>query len=56
MNAQLDTSTCVAELEYCINDLGFVGVMVNPDPRAGHTAPGCPATAATSAALRFFPL
>ncbi len=39
-NAQLETSTCVAELEYCINELGFVGVMVNPDPGADHTAPG----------------
>jgi predicted TIM-barrel fold metal-dependent hydrolase len=36
----LDTSNCVAELEYCIKELGFVGVIVNPDPGADHRAPG----------------
>ena len=26
---------CVAELERCVNDLGFVGALVNPDPMEG---------------------
>src|SRR6267142_2147129 len=32
--------TCVPELERCINELGFVGCNLNPDPSGGHwTAP-----------------
>src|SRR5689334_1152812 len=31
-NATLDTKTCVAELERCVKELGFVGAYVNPDP------------------------
>lgn len=32
--------TAVAELERCVNDLGFVGCNLNPDPSGGHwTAP-----------------
>lgn len=27
-----DTSHCIAELDRCINELGFVGALVNPDP------------------------
>src|SRR5579871_5961129 len=39
-NAQLDTRNCLAELERCVNELGFVGAIVNPDPGADHTTPG----------------
>jgi predicted TIM-barrel fold metal-dependent hydrolase len=35
-----DTSNCVAELERCIEDLGFVGAIVNPDPGADSDTPG----------------
>ncbi len=31
---------CVAELERCVNELGFIGCNLNPDPSGGHwTAP-----------------
>jgi len=33
-------SNCIEELERCVNDLGFVGCNLNPDPSGGHwTAP-----------------
>jgi 4-oxalmesaconate hydratase len=33
-------ANCVAELERCINELGFIGCNLNPDPSGGHwTAP-----------------
>jgi 4-oxalmesaconate hydratase len=28
--------SCIAELERCVNDLGFVGCNLNPDPSGGH--------------------
>ena len=31
---------CVAELERCVNELGFVGAIVNPDPGADRQTPG----------------
>lgn len=39
-NAGIGTSNCVAELERAVKELGFVGVIVNPDPGADHSAPG----------------
>jgi predicted TIM-barrel fold metal-dependent hydrolase len=39
-NAKLDTSNCVAELERCVRDLGFVAALVNPDPGADRQTPG----------------
>ncbi|HUZ77384.1 MAG TPA: amidohydrolase family protein [Chloroflexota bacterium] len=38
--AELDTNNCVAELERCMKDLGFVGAYLNPDPDGRKTAPG----------------
>jgi 4-oxalmesaconate hydratase len=33
-------SNCIAELERCVNELGFIGCNLNPDPSGGHwTAP-----------------
>jgi len=32
----VDTKTCVAELERCVLEYGFVGVNLNPDPSGGH--------------------
>jgi 4-oxalmesaconate hydratase len=32
----VDTATCVAELERCVLEYGFVGVNLNPDPSGGH--------------------
>lgn len=31
-----DPRTCVAELDRCVRDYGFVGVNLNPDPSGGH--------------------
>lgn len=31
---------CVAELEHCVNRLGFVGAILNPDPGGDRQAPG----------------
>jgi predicted TIM-barrel fold metal-dependent hydrolase len=39
-NAERDTSNCIAELERCVNQLGFAGAYVNPDPDGKKTAPG----------------
>jgi predicted TIM-barrel fold metal-dependent hydrolase len=36
----LNINACVAELEHCVNDLGFVGAIVNPDPGGDRKAPG----------------
>ena len=36
----VDTRTCLPELDRCINEYGFVGINLNPDPSGGHwTAP-----------------
>ena len=32
----VDPSTCIAELERCVKDFGFVGINLNPDPSGGH--------------------
>ena len=32
----VDPKTCIPELERCINDYGFVGINLNPDPSGGH--------------------
>ena len=32
----VDPRNCVAELERCVNELGFVGCNLNPDPSGGH--------------------
>ncbi len=35
-----DTRNCVAELERCVKELGFVGAYLNPDPAGDKLAPG----------------
>ena len=32
----VDTRTCVAEIERCVTEYGFVGINLNPDPSGGH--------------------
>jgi 4-oxalmesaconate hydratase len=32
----VDPSTCIPELERCINEFGMVGINLNPDPSGGH--------------------
>lgn len=32
----VDPATCIPELEKCINEYGFVGINLNPDPSGGH--------------------
>ncbi len=32
----VDIKTCVAELEKCVTEYGFVGINLNPDPSGGH--------------------
>lgn len=39
-NSRVATSNCVAELERCVKELGFVGALVNPDPGADRQTPG----------------
>jgi len=39
-NASLSTENCLDELDRCITELGFAGVVVNPDPGADSSAPG----------------
>jgi predicted TIM-barrel fold metal-dependent hydrolase len=39
-NSKLDTRNCVAELERCVKELGFVGAYVNPDPAGDKQTPG----------------
>ncbi len=36
----LDTSSCLAELERCVGELGFVAAIVNPDPGGDRKTPG----------------
>ncbi len=31
-----DPATCVAEIDKCVRDYGFVGINLNPDPSGGH--------------------
>jgi predicted TIM-barrel fold metal-dependent hydrolase len=35
-----DTRSCLAELERCVKDLGFVGAYLNPDPAGDKQTPG----------------
>ena len=38
-----DTTTCLGEIDRCVNELGFVGLNLNPDPSGGHwTSPPLP--------------
>lgn len=39
-SAGSDTRNCLAELERCVKELGFVGAYVNPDPSGRKDAPG----------------
>src|SRR5262249_28274936 len=39
-SSTLDTSNCVAELSRCVEELGFVGALVNPDPAGDRQTPG----------------
>jgi 4-oxalmesaconate hydratase len=32
----VDPKTCIAELERCVSEYGFVGINLNPDPSGGH--------------------
>jgi 4-oxalmesaconate hydratase len=32
----VDPASCIAELEKCVRDYGFVGINLNPDPSGGH--------------------
>ncbi|PLZ03541.1 4-oxalomesaconate hydratase [Burkholderia sp. WAC0059] len=32
----VDTRTCVAEIDRCVNEYGFVAINLNPDPSGGH--------------------
>lgn len=32
----MDTKTCLNEIDKCINEYGFVGINLNPDPSGGH--------------------
>ncbi|WP_145652847.1 amidohydrolase family protein [Pseudoduganella lurida] len=32
----VDPATCIPELERCVNEYGFVGINLNPDPSGGH--------------------
>ena len=36
----IDTSNCIAEFRRCVEELGFVGAMINPDPGADRQTPG----------------
>ncbi|MTV27508.1 amidohydrolase [Nitriliruptoraceae bacterium ZYF776] len=38
-NVELGVDAWVAELRRCVQDLGFVGALLNPDPHEGTTAP-----------------
>jgi predicted TIM-barrel fold metal-dependent hydrolase len=37
---ELSTENCVEELRRCVEDLGFVGALVNPDPGSDGRSPG----------------
>lgn len=39
-SVKLDTSNCVDELTRCVDELGFVGAIVNPDPGGDRQTPG----------------
>jgi len=39
-NSKVDTRNCVAELERCVKELGFVGAYINPDPAGDRQVPG----------------
>ena len=39
-SAELDTSSCVPELERCVKEMGFVGAYLNPDPSGRQQVPG----------------
>jgi predicted TIM-barrel fold metal-dependent hydrolase len=39
-HTSMDTSNCLADVDHCVNDLGFVGVIVNPDPGGERLTPG----------------
>jgi predicted TIM-barrel fold metal-dependent hydrolase len=39
-NSQVDTRNCLPELERCIQELGFVGALLNPDPGGDRRTPG----------------
>jgi len=39
-NSKIATSNCVAELERCVTEYGFVGALVNPDPAGDRQTPG----------------
>ncbi len=39
-NSKLDTRNCIAELERCVKELGFVGAYINPDPAGDKQTPG----------------
>lgn len=39
-HVSLDTSNCVDEFKRCVNELGFVGALVNPDPNGDRQTPG----------------
>jgi 4-oxalmesaconate hydratase len=32
----VETKTCLAEMEKCVKEYGFVGININPDPSGGH--------------------
>jgi 4-oxalmesaconate hydratase len=32
----VDPATCIGELKRCVNELGFIGCNLNPDPSGGH--------------------
>ncbi len=39
-NSKMDTSHLIPELDRCVNELGFVGAYVNPDPSGDRQVPG----------------
>jgi predicted TIM-barrel fold metal-dependent hydrolase len=39
-NSRLDTNNCLDELDRCVQELDFVGALVNPDPAADRHTPG----------------
>jgi len=39
-NSRLDTNNCIAELDRCVQEMDFVGALVNPDPAGDRLTPG----------------
>jgi predicted TIM-barrel fold metal-dependent hydrolase len=39
-NSLIDTNNCVEELERCVQEMDFVGAVVNPDPAGDRQTPG----------------